>query len=125
MKQLIERAGNEFDFIVIDTPPVAVVTDSLLLAQFADVNLFVVRQNFSSKDSLLLANDLYKRPEIKGMSLVLNDVTRGSSYGLGKYRYRYSYGYGYNYNGYSNYYSNYTKEEQSQGFWKSLFSRKG
>ena len=123
MKQLLETAGNEFDFIVIDTPPVAVVVDSLLLAQFADVNIFVVRQNYSSKDSLLLANDLQKRPEINGLGLVVNDVSHGSSYSLGKYRYSYNYGYGYNYSGYGNYYSNYM-EEKPQGFWKRLFSKK-
>ncbi|MDR1153930.1 MAG: polysaccharide biosynthesis tyrosine autokinase [Bacteroidales bacterium] len=125
MKQLVEKVSDEFDFIVIDTPPVAVVVDSLLLAQFSDVNIFVVRQNYSSKDSLLLANDLHQRPEIKGLGLVVNDIHRGSSYGLGKYRYSYNYGYGYNYSGYGNYYSGYMEEDKpSQGFWKRLFSKK-
>jgi capsular exopolysaccharide synthesis family protein len=111
MKLLLERASAEFDFVVVDTPPVAVVVDSLLLAQYADVNIFVVRQNYSSKDSLLLANDLHQRSEIKGLSLVVNDVSRGSSYGLGKYRYSYSYGYGYNYSGYGNYYNSYVEDK--------------
>ena len=124
MKHLLERANSEFDFIVIDTPPVAIVVDSLLLAQFVDVNIFVIRQNYSSKDSLLLLNDLQKRDEIKGLSLVVNDVTHQSSYGLGKYRYSYNYGYGYNYSSYGNYYSSYM-EERPKGFWKRLFSRNG
>ncbi len=124
MKQLVDTASKEFDFIVIDTPPVAVVVDSLLLAQFSDVNIFVVRQNYSSKDSLLLANDLHKRPEVKGLSLVVNDVSRGSSYGLGKYRYSYNYGYGYNYSGYGNYYNSYMEDKPQQGFWKRWFSKK-
>ncbi len=125
MKQLLDQAERDFDFIVIDTPPVAIVVDSLLLAQYANVNLFVVRQSFSSKDSLLLANDLQQRSEMKGLSLVVNDVSHGSTYGLGKYRYSYNYGYGYNYSGYGSYYNSYyMDEEQPRGFWKRMFSKK-
>jgi capsular exopolysaccharide synthesis family protein len=125
MGELFERAKKDFDFIIVDTPPVAVVVDSLLLAQYGDVNIFVVRQHYSSKDSILLANDLSKRPEIKGLSLVINDVNHSSSYGIGKYKYSYSYGYGYNYGGYGNYYSNYTEDyQQPVSFWRKLFPEK-
>ncbi len=124
MRKLLEIAGAEFDFVIIDTPPVAVVVDSLLLAQYADVNIFVVRQHLSSKDSLLLANDLQQRPEIKGLSLVVNDVSHNSAYGFGKYRYSYNYGYGYNYGGYAGYYSEYMKEDQPKKPRKRFFSKK-
>ncbi len=124
MQSLLGQASNEFDFIIIDTPPIAVVVDSLLLARSADVNVFVIRQSFSSKDSLLLVNDLQKREEMKSLCLVVNDVSHNSVYGLGKYRYSYNYGYGYNYSSYNNYYSSYTEEEQEKSFWQRLFSKK-
>ncbi len=124
MQQLLEKASADFDCIVIDTPPVAVVVDSLLLARFADVNIFVLRQNFSSKDSILLVNDLQQRAETKSLSIVVNDVSPGSTYGLGKYRYSYNYGYGYNYGSYNSYYSYYSDQEQPQNLWQRFFSKK-
>ncbi|MDR2038095.1 MAG: polysaccharide biosynthesis tyrosine autokinase [Bacteroidales bacterium] len=117
MGELLNKACTEFDFIVIDTPPVAVVVDSILLAQYTNLNIFVIRYNLSSKDSLLLANDLQKQEQIKSLSLVINDVSAGSSYGLG--RYRYNYGYGYSYSGYGNYYNSYMEEEKTS-FWNRL-----
>lgn len=124
MRQLLEMCCADFDFVVIDTPPIAVVVDSMLLARFADVNLFIVRQNTSSKDSILLANDLKQHTEIKGLGIVVNDVSHSSAYGFGKYRYSYNYGYGYNYSSYGNYYSSYSGGVKSQNLWNRIFSKK-
>ena len=83
-----------YEYIVFDTPPVAVVSDALIVNRFADVSIFVVRQNFSKKYVLDLINDLYNKKEIKSISILLNDVKVSGYYGYG-YGY-YGYGYGYN-----------------------------
>jgi tyrosine-protein kinase Etk/Wzc len=74
MRIFMKAAKNEFDFIIIDTPPVAIVTDALLLSKYVDLNLFIVRQRYSSRNTLELIDQLYKRGELKNMAIVINDI---------------------------------------------------
>ncbi len=106
MGVFIEKAKKKFDYIIIDTPPVAIVTDALLVSQFTDFYLFVVRQRYSSKNTIELIDELHNNESIKSLGVVVNDISMSGYYGYGL-RYGYSMGYGYNY-GY-NYYSNYGK----------------
>jgi len=106
MKEFVDKTRKEFDFIIIDTPPVAIVTDALLLSSLADFYIFVVRQRFSSKNTLGLIDELHRNKNIKSIGIVMNDISLSGYYGYGL-RYGYSLGYGYNY-GY-NYYSQYGK----------------
>jgi Mrp family chromosome partitioning ATPase len=106
MKEFIEKARKKFDFIIIDTPPVAIVTDALLLSNIADFYIFVVRQRYSSKNTLGLIDELYRNENIRHIGIIINDISLSGYYGYGL-RYGYSLGYGYNY-GY-NYYGNYGK----------------
>ncbi|HEX2919642.1 MAG TPA: polysaccharide biosynthesis tyrosine autokinase [Bacteroidales bacterium] len=119
MKSLIDSARKEFDFIVIDTPPVAIVTDALLVSQYTDFYLFVVRQRYSSKNTLELVQELYNRGSIKNLGIVINDISLTGYYGYGL-RYGYSSGYGYSYG--FNYYNqaNYGKYgyKQTEGYYK-------
>ena len=118
MSEFIGKAKKNFDFIVIDTPPVAIVTDALLLAPFTDFYLFVVRQRYSSKNTLELIEELHKNANIKSLGIVVNDISMSGYYGYGL-RYGYSLGYGYNY-GY-NYYSQYGKygyADSAKGYYK-------
>ena len=105
MEEFIAKAKKKFDFIIIDTPPVAVVTDALLCSGFTDFYLFVVRQRYSSKNTLKLIDDLYKNENLKSLGVIINDISLSGYYGYGL-RYGYSLGYGYSY-GY-NYYGTYT-----------------
>jgi len=102
LKEFLERAKKEFDYIIIDTPPVAIVTDALLLARYVDINLFIVRQRYSSRNTLDLIEQLNKNGELKKMAIIINDISLTGYYGYGM-RYGYSRGYGYSYG--SNYYS--------------------
>lgn len=102
MGHFIEQAKKEFDYIFIDTPPIAIVTDALLLSEYVDVNVFIVRQRYSSRNTLELIEQLYKKGEMKSMTIVMNDINLSGYYGYG-IRYGYSSGYGYTYG--SNYYS--------------------
>jgi Mrp family chromosome partitioning ATPase len=49
MSELIEELKKTYDYIILDTPPVGLVSDALELAQYSDVTLYIVRQNFSKK----------------------------------------------------------------------------
>jgi capsular exopolysaccharide synthesis family protein len=96
MKLFFERARKDFDYIVIDTPPVAVVTDALLLVSFVDINIFVVRQRYTSKNTLGLIQELYESGKFKNFGIIINDISLSGYYGYGL-RYGYSMGYGYSY----------------------------
>lgn len=99
MGQLLKELLERFDFIVIDTPPVALVTDAFVLAPMADHTIFVVRQNYTPRDLLQNINDFYDSGRIRNVSILLNDVDRGS----GGRSYAYGYGYGYNYDSHGYY----------------------
>ena len=104
MAEFIEKAKKKFDCIIIDTPPVAIVTDALLISPFTDFYIFIVRQRYTSKNTLELIEELHKNENIKSLGIVINDISISGYYGYGL-RYGYSMGYGYSY-GY-NYYGNY------------------
>jgi capsular exopolysaccharide synthesis family protein len=111
MKNFIEKAKKKFDYIIIDTPPVAIVTDALLVSSFTDFYLFVVRQRYTTKNTIELLEELRKNDSINSMGIVVNDISMSGYYGYGL-RYGYSLGYGYNY-GY-NYYNHYGKYGYSE-----------
>lgn len=98
MDELIGVLRQKYDFIFIDTPPLALITDGLVLSKYADHTVFIVRQNYTPRSILKAADDLYTSDKIKNLSIVLNDVVRsGPGYGYGAYGYGYHYGYGYAY----------------------------
>jgi Mrp family chromosome partitioning ATPase len=101
-ENLIKDLKSKYDKIIIDTAPIGLVADAYMIMKHTDVNLYVVRQNFTNKDVLRFANDLDEKNRVENISLVLNDVSSGSGvYGYGKYGYSYGYGYGYGYGGYT------------------------
>lgn len=117
MKKFIEHARKEYDYIIIDTPPVAIVTDALLVSQFTDLYLFVVRQRYTSRNTVDLIEELRESGNIKSIGIVINDISMSGYYGYGL-RYGYALGYGYNY-GY-NYYSQYGKygySDEAKGYY--------
>jgi len=98
MKTFFEKASKEFDYIIIDTPPIAVVTDALLLTDIADAYLYVMRQEYSSKNVIKLIEDAKKDNDLENLGIILNDIKikRGFDYSHG-YGYGYGYGYGQGY----------------------------
>ncbi len=98
MSEFLEKARKQFDYIIIDTPPAAVVTDALLLAARADVTLFVVRQRYSARNTLSLIDEIYRSKEIRNPGIIVNDISMSGYYGYGlRYGYTMGYNYGYNY----------------------------
>lgn len=93
MKDLIEELKKNYEYIIIDTPPSGLVTDSVITMKFSDVNLYVVRHNYTKRNMLNIINDLYETKQVKNLNIIINDyMVSSSSYGYG-YGYGNSYGY--------------------------------
>ncbi len=92
MNLFIKEMRQQFDLIILDTPPLALVADTLLITEEADLNLFIVRQGYSKKQSLNFINHLAESERIKKIGLLVNDVRILNSYSPVN---RYGYGYGY------------------------------
>lgn len=91
LQQLFDELKMEFDYVVVDTAPVALVTDTLTVSNLADVSLYVVRAETLDKRMLEVPTRLYREKKLINMTVVLNGViNKGKSY-----RYGYGYGYGY------------------------------
>lgn len=97
MLALFEEAKKIYDVIIIDTPPIGLVTDALILTKYADVNLYVIRQHYTRKSQLELINQLYSDKKIVDLGIIVNDL-KEQKIGY-KYGYSYGYGYGYGYGG--------------------------
>ncbi|RBN49489.1 GumC family protein [Flavobacterium psychrolimnae] len=82
---LFETLKNQYDYIIVDTAPVSLVTDTLLIAKYADCFIYVARANFLEKRMLNIPNTLYKEQKLPNMCLLLNDTdsTKGYGYGYG------------------------------------------
>ncbi len=121
MKYFFKRATEDFDYIIVDTPPIAVVTDALLLNEIADAFLYVVRQSYSSKNVIKLLEDAKKEGNLKNLGIILNDVQIKKGYG---YSHGYGYGYGYGYG--QGYYGEFDEQQESfkDKFLKSLKLKK-
>lgn len=111
MKDLLDDLKRKYDYIILDTPPVGLVSDALELAQFCDATLYVVRQNVTKKGMLALVNDKHKRGELTNISIVFNGYESKARYG---------YGYGYGYGDYSN---GYHDEGEPENRFKRLLNK--
>ena len=82
---LFQTLKTQYDYIIVDTAPVSLVTDTLLIAKQADTFIYVARANFLEKRMLNIANTLYKENKLPNMCLLLNDTdsTKGYGYGYG------------------------------------------
>lgn len=122
MSKFIATAREQYDYIILDTPPAALVTDALLVSQVADANVFVIRQGYSNKNVLKLVNELYENKNIRNLSVLLNDVKVSTNYGVRyayKHGYRHAYGFNYGNYGDSGYYDD-TPGKRS--FWRRVKS---
>jgi tyrosine-protein kinase Etk/Wzc len=95
MKDLYKELSQIYDFVIVDTAPTMIVTDTLLISPLADTTLYVTRAGFTDKKLLDFPKDLKQQGKLKGLAVILNDVDYSKfSYGA-KYGYSYGYGYGY------------------------------
>jgi len=108
--KMMTKLREKYDIIILDTPPLGLVADALTLMRFSDINLYVVRQNYTKKGILAYVNDLFVKKRVGDLQIVFNDVKEGSgAYGYG-YGYGYGYSYGYGYTSDSEYFDNNKKK---------------
>jgi capsular exopolysaccharide synthesis family protein len=123
LHQIIELLKKEYDYVILDTAPVGLVTDTLQIARYASVNCYVSRADYTPKANIGLLNTLADEKKLQNCCVILNGVDMskkkyGYYYGYGKYgKYgRYGYGrYGYGKYGYGNYgnYGSYAESRYS------------
>ncbi len=101
MEEVLIYGREHYDYVIIDTPPVGLISDALVLIKFTDVNLFVLNTKFATKESVNNAIEIVDNNTISNFGFILNGVMRKRS----RYYYnRYGYGYGgYGYGGYTGY----------------------
>jgi len=91
LKELIDELKQNFDYIIIDSAPIGLVSDAQLIEKYTDVSLYVVRQGYTYKSQLSILNELVFTKKFRRSYVVLNDAK------LGKVGYGYGYKYGYGY----------------------------
>ena len=102
MDDIMRMLREKYDYIIFDTAPVGLVTDTLQLAKHADVTAFVCRADYTPKSTFAIVNSMKKEEKLPNLCIVINGIDMskkkyGYYYGYGKYgKYgRYAYGYGY------------------------------
>lgn len=105
LTKMFNELKEMYDYIIVDTAPVSVVTDTVLIAKNADAFIYVVRANYLDKRMLHIPEMFYNQKKLPNMSLVLNatDVVRKG----------YGYGYGYGYG----------VQEEVKPWYKTLFKK--
>ena len=96
--EMLEQLKKKYRYIFLDCPPVDVVADTAIIAQSADISIFVMRSGIMDKRALPVVEGLYHEKKYNKMAVILNGVST-SSRGYSKYGY-YGYGYGYGSYGY-------------------------
>lgn len=91
-EELITILKKEYDYIIVDTAPTILVTDTFLISQLADLTVYVTQADFTDKKLLAYSLDLKIQGKLKNMAYVINKVGSSKGYGYG-YNYGYDYGY--------------------------------
>lgn len=89
-KAFLDQASANFDHILIDTPPALAVTDGIIIAQYAGVNLLIARHAKTQIKELEITVNRFEQANVKVNGVILNDVQKGAA---GSYGYNYAYAY--------------------------------
>lgn len=106
MGELIHKLRREYDIIVIDTPPLHLITDAKELQKFSEINLLVLNTKNATRQTVIDIEDYLAGYSPKNFSLILNGVKQNLllyKYGGKRYKYAYKYGYGFGAYGYGSY----------------------
>jgi len=93
MKELIDILKAKYDYVIFDTPPVGLVTDAMILINYADISFLVIKAFYTRKEFVKNLDRLSKEHKNNTFGLILNGVEIGEKYGYG-YGSNYGYGYG-------------------------------
>lgn len=110
LDKAIEMLKDKFDYIILDTAPIGIVTDTQLISRVADVSIYVCRADYTHKSDYSLINELKSENKLPNLCTLVNGIDmdkrrNGYYYGYGKYGHygkygygkKYGYGYGYGY----------------------------
>jgi len=107
LNKMFEELRVRYDYIVVDTAPVNLVTDTLMMSHHADMFVYVARANYLDKRMLEFSQKLYQEKRLSNMAMLINGMDHKRVYGYG------TYGYG----GYE-----YTEDEEQKNFFQKLFN---
>jgi capsular exopolysaccharide synthesis family protein len=107
--ELFVKFKNDYDYILVDTAPVSLVSDTLIIAKYADTFVYVVRANHMDKRMLEVPESMYKERKLPNMAFLINDTVVKKGYGYG----------GYGYGGYGVY--GYGNEDVQKPWYKNIF----
>lgn len=110
LDKAIEILKKNFDYVILDTAPIGIVTDTQLISRVADVSIYVCRADYTHKSDYALINELKSEGKLPNLCTIINGINmdkrrNGYYYGYGKYGHygkygygkKYGYGYGYGY----------------------------
>lgn len=83
LDQLFAALREKYDYIVVDTAPVGMVSDTITLDRLADATLYVVRANHTRLNDLTFINNIKRQERLKRLSIVVNGTRSKSGYGYG------------------------------------------
>src|SRR5690606_9099361 len=81
--RMFEELSQRFDYVIVDTAPIGLVSDSFILSELADVTIFMLRYNYSTKAQVKTIEDIRKHKKFKMPLIVLNDAQLEMTYGYG------------------------------------------
>lgn len=83
--EMFTHLKTVYDYIIVDTAPVSMVTDTLLIGNFADLSIYVVRENYSDRKVLKISEHIYQEKRLPNMAVLLNEsgAQNGYAYGYG------------------------------------------
>ena len=90
VNEIFEEAKLRYDYIIVDTAPVGMVTDTIQISKHADLTIYVIKANYLDKRILHIPEKLHRERKLPNMSILIN----GSDHSKGAYGYGYGYGYG-------------------------------
>ena len=90
--EVMAYGKKHYDYVIVDTSPVNLVTDTLLISDYSDLFMYVIRADYMDKRMLEIPKIMYEEKRLPNMALLVNDTNYEKVYGYG---YGYAYGYGY------------------------------
>jgi tyrosine-protein kinase Etk/Wzc len=124
LDELMTKLRQDFDYILIDSPPIGLVTDAKILNRYVDASLYMVRHKYTPKRYLNLVENIHANNELNNINIIFNGLKTRGVFGGSGYGAAYGYGSGYGYGtGYSYGYTNEDKKTIASGI-KSIFRKR-
>jgi tyrosine-protein kinase Etk/Wzc len=109
LAELISELKDRYDDIIIDSPPLHLVTDAMIIAKLADISVYIIRQGFTGKNELDFIHEIEQNQQLPNMYIVFNGIKKNK------------YGYGYNYD--NSYYNTDQDKRSFKTAWRQFASR--